>query len=394
MRITRIDDLHCDAGWRTLSFLKVATDTGLVGWSEYNESYGNKGLTAVIRGLADRIIGEDPRRVEAISSTLAAATRQVPGGVMQQAIGAIENALLDVKARALGVPVHEMLGGPTRERVPVYWSHCGSYRLSHAELIGVEPVRRLDDLFTLGSEVARRGFSALKTNIFDFSGPRPAMFQPGFAWSPGFPELNLARATVAALVDQLAALRSGAGPNVEIFVDLNFNFKTEGFLGIVRALAESDIDWIELDSYDPDALALIRRTSTIPIASCESLFGRRQYRPFFEKGAVDVAIVDVPWNGLLEALKIAAMAEAYEINVAPHNFYGPLSSLMSAAMCALVPNLRLMEIDVDDVPWRDELITEPPVIEEGHFIVPTTPGWGADVNEDVVRAHPPATRSS
>jgi L-alanine-DL-glutamate epimerase-like enolase superfamily enzyme len=104
---------------------------------------------------------------------------------------------------------------------------------------------------------------------------------------------------------------------------------------------------------------------------------------------MDVAIIDVPWNGLLESLKIAAMAEAYEMNVAPHNYYGHLCSLMSAHFCAAVPNFRVMEIDIDDVPWKDDLVTVPPVIENGELVVPTGPGWGADIDEAVVRQHPP-----
>ena len=104
---------------------------------------------------------------------------------------------------------------------------------------------------------------------------------------------------------------------------------------------------------------------------------------------MDVAIIDIPWNGILESVKIAAMAEAYEVNVAPHNFYGHLSSLMSAHFCAAVPNFRIMEIDIDDVPWKDDLVTAPPIIEDGAFVLPKGPGWGADVNEEAVRRHPP-----
>ncbi|MCZ6474472.1 MAG: mandelate racemase/muconate lactonizing enzyme family protein, partial [SAR324 cluster bacterium] len=102
-----------------------------------------------------------------------------------------------------------------------------------------------------------------------------------------------------------------------------------------------------------------------------------------------VAIVDVPWNGIWQSYKIAAMADAYEINVAPHNFYGHLSTLMSAQFCAALPNFRIMEIDIDDVPWKDDLVTHPPDIVDGHLIVSDRPGWGADVNEEAIRAHPP-----
>jgi galactonate dehydratase len=97
----------------------------------------------------------------------------------------------------------------------------------------------------------------------------------------------------------------------------------------------------------------------------------------------------VAWNGILESVKIAAMADAFEINVAPHNFNGHLGSLISAHMCAAIPNFRVMEIDIDDVLWKDEIVTIPPIIETGDLLLPTSPGWGADINEDFVRSHPP-----
>ncbi|HKW52232.1 MAG TPA: mandelate racemase/muconate lactonizing enzyme family protein [Stellaceae bacterium] len=390
MRIARIEDLHCDAGWRVFSFLKITTDDGITGWSEYNEGYGSRGLTAVIRALGERLIGHDPRPFERIAATLYAVTRQAPGGMNQQAIGALENALVDIKAKALGVPVCALFGGPVRERLPLYWSHCGSYRLNHAEVMGVSPVRSLDDLAKLGAEVARRGFRALKSNIFLFDGGEPKLYQPGFTRAAtGHPELNAERPILRAIADELKALRQGAGPEMGLHLDLNFNFKTEGYLKVARTVEPFDLAWLEIDSYDPRALATVRNAARVPIASCESLFGRRQYRPYFEAGAIDVAIVDVPWNGIGEALKIAAMADSYEVNIAPHNFYGHLSSLMSAHFCAAIPNFRIMEIDIDDVPWKDELVTRPPVIEQGELVVPSAPGWGADIDEKVVRAHPP-----
>ena len=104
---------------------------------------------------------------------------------------------------------------------------------------------------------------------------------------------------------------------------------------------------------------------------------------------MDGAIIDVPWNGIVEALKIADMADVSEINVAPHNFYGPLATMMSAHFSALAPNFRIMEIDPDRVPWYDELATVTPAVEDGHLELPTGPGWGTEIDEAAVRAHPP-----
>ena len=392
MKLAKIEDLHCDAGWRTFSFLKLTTDDGLVGWSEYTEADGSRGLTGVIRGLAEPLIGLDPRPVQQIASMLWVRQVQAPGGVNSRAIAAIENALLDIKGKALGVPVYELFGGPVRERIPVYWSHCGSYRVRNHELVGAPPLRTYDDISALGAEVRRRGFKALKTNILPFDGGKLTNFGPGFGRSPGWPELNLDRKTLQAVRDLLSAFRAGAGPEMGLHLDVNYHFKTEGYLQIAKAVAPFDMTWLEIDTWDPQSLALIRRAAPCPIASLESVCGRRAFRPFFDAYSTDVAIIDVIWNGFLESIKIASMAEAYEVNCAPHNYYGHLCSAISAHFSAVVPNFRVMEIDIDSVSWRDELFINAPAIENGELIVPKGPGWGVEVNEAAVRAHPPQTR--
>ncbi len=395
MRITQVETLSCNAGWRDFSFLKLSTDQGLVGWSEFMEAYGSQGLGEVIRRLSARLIGQDPRPVERHTAFFHGVTRAAPGGVNQQAIGAIENALVDLKAKALGIPVYELLGGPIRDRLRLYWSHCGSYRAMYGEQFrdwtGNPPIRSLNDVAAQGAEVARRGFKGLKTNIMRL-GDRPSLHMPGFN-APFAPGLVPDRRLIEDLVAQMAAFRQGAGPEVALHLDLNFNFRTEGYIRIAQAMEPFDLAWLEIDSYDPAALATIRRAARTRIASCESLFGRRQYRPFLEQQSVDVAIIDVPWNGILESMKIAAMAETHEVNVAPHNFNGHLGTLMSAHFCAAIPNFQVMEIDVDDVPWKDALVTRPPAIGAGELLIPTGAGWGAEVNEDAVRAHPPSGRS-
>src|SRR5260370_41118486 len=127
MKIVKVEDLHGDAGWRVNSFLKITTDEGIVGWSEYMEGYGAQGLTGIIRKMAERLIGQDPRPVELHSAHLYAATRQAAGGMNAMAIAAIENALVDIKGKALGIPVYEMLGGPIPDRLLLYSSPCRTY---------------------------------------------------------------------------------------------------------------------------------------------------------------------------------------------------------------------------------------------------------------------------
>jgi L-alanine-DL-glutamate epimerase-like enolase superfamily enzyme len=387
MKVTAIETLHCDAGWRNFSFVKASTDEGLVGWSEYQEGFGSPGVTAVIDGLAAQVVGRDARATERIYWDLYAVTRPAAGGVVGQGIAAIENALLDVKAKALGVPVCELLGGPVRERIRVYWSHCGTYRVAWPEAHGAT-LRSLDDVRALGREVADAGFTALKTNVFLFD-REPALFAPGFNMPPGYPELNAEAEVIAALRAELEAFRDGAGPDVDLLLDLNFNFKTEGYRKIVRALDPLGLFWIEIDSYDAEALADVRRVSQTPISSCETLIGIREFRPYFRHRSIDVAIVDAIWNGVWQSMKIAAFAEACEVNIAPHNFYGHLSTMMNAQFVASVPNFRIMEIDIDQVPWRDELFTHVPEIENGYLKLPMTPGWGTEPIEEALAAHPP-----
>ncbi len=396
MRIDHIETLHCDAGWRVFSYLKIGTSDGVVGYSEYNESYGSRGVTGVIEAMTDAVIGSDPMAHEALFSRLYAMTRQAPGGINAQAIAAIENAIFDVKGKILGLPVYALLGGPVRKKLPLYWSHCGTYLFneSTASLIGQPMLKSLDDIAALGERVRASGFNALKCNLYQFSGDEPTIHFPGFARTenhPGAPELNADIGLINDLKRQMQAFRDGAGGDMGILVDLNFNFKPEGYLQIIRALEEFGLFWYEMDIFNPEALAMIRRQANVPVASCESLYGIREFRPYFSAQAMDVAIIDVPWNGIWQSYKIAAMADAHEVNVAPHNFYGHLCSMMSAHFCAAIPNFRIMEIDIDDVPWKDELVTHPPRIENGELILSERPGWGTDIDEKVVAAHPVRT---
>jgi L-alanine-DL-glutamate epimerase-like enolase superfamily enzyme len=379
--------LRCDAGWRNYYFLKLSTDQGVIGWSEFDEGFGSPGVGTVVHRLKERVIGKPVADHERIHAELYCLTRPAAGGVVAEGLGAIENALLDAKAKGLGVPCHALLGGKLRDRIPLYWSHCATWRINHPDYYK-PAITDLDGVKAMGREVREKGFAALKTNLFIYEKGGLRGWRPGFG-VPFAPELNVDRRVLRNLRAHLEALRDGAGPEVELLLDLNFNAKTEGYLKILRAIADIEMFWVEIDSYDPEALAFIRRRSPHPVSSCETLLGLREFLPYFRAQAMDVAIVDAVWNGVWQSMKIAAAAEAHEVNVAPHNFYGHLASMMNAHFAAAVPNLRIMEIDIDRLPWDHELFTGVPVIEDGQLVVPDAPGWGIEPDEEAIRAHPP-----
>lgn len=387
MRIETVETLACDAGWRNYNFVKITTDTGVVGWSEYDESFGPRGITAVIENYARQLIGEDPMQTELHYARISPQFVVAPFGLTAEALGALENALLDVKARALDIPVYELLGGRVRETIPIYWSHLPTWQIGHSEYY--EPkINRLEDLRGLGAKVRDSGLMGLKSNLFEFFDDRPPVqWHPGFG-NPHEPGANVTRKVIKDTVDHLEMLREGAGPDVELGLDINFDAKTEGTLKLLRAVEHLDLFWFELDNNNPDAMAYIRSQGRTPIASCETLTGVRQLLPYLQKQAVDVAIIDVVWNGAWQALKMASAANAFDVNVAPHNFYGHLATMMSVHFAAAVPNLRIMEHDIDRLPWDDEIFIGAPKVVGSEIIVPDGAGWGVVPNEQAFTAHP------
>lgn len=393
MKITRFEQFHADGGWDEYAFLKITTDTGLVGWSEFNESRRRRGLGALVMGLGNALIGEDPRAINHLDAVLQSMSRSGAGGLQAHANGAILNACLDIKGKALGVPVYELFGGAVRDRIPLYWSRCGVTRAKAAhyfdgKLIDRPAVRTLDDLEAAAREVPEAGFKALKTNLLLFDEKGVRAYTPGSARGKGFPELNAGPAIVEALRRQLAALRRGAGDGVELIADLNFNYRIDGYRRLARAVEDFDLMWLEMDVLDADALASVRRSTRTPVGSLEAVLGRRSLKPYLEAHAVDVAIIDVQYNGFPEAIRMAAMCDAWEVNVASHGFTGPLSTVMSAHYCATIPNLKIMEVDIDEVPWRRKLLTMPYNVENGMLMLPTGPGWGTEIDEGALAAHP------
>jgi len=387
MKIKNVETLVVDGGWRPWIFVKIESDNGITGYSECSFGPAPLGVIGIIENMKELLIGADPRAIELRHWDMLRRMRAAPHGITTMAMAGVENALLDLKAKALNISVVELLGGPLRDSIRVYWSHCGTTRAMHSDLLGTAPIRTLDDIAHVGSEVVARGFTALKTNII-IPGTPATVYFPGFGSGPGTTDQNVDKQLLDHIGELIATFRDAVGSDVDICLDLNFNFKPEAASRIARTLEPYNLLWLELDMYDADALRQVKDSTPITIASGETLFGAKQYLPYFRSRAADVFIIDVPWNGLAQSKKIGDMAHAFEYNVAPHNFNSHLASYMSATMCSVLPNVRIMEIDIDDVPWKDDLVSHPPHIINGYMTTPTGPGWGTDLNESVARKHP------
>jgi L-alanine-DL-glutamate epimerase-like enolase superfamily enzyme len=258
--------------------------------------------------------------------------------------------------------------------------------------LGITPIRAVEDLVGVGAEARAAGFTAVKTNPLSFRSGTPAMFSGGFRVAPGVLDRDPAlRATIGELHAQLEAMREGLGPDIDLSLDTAFAYRAEEYLKLVRALERHGLRWFELDSLDAGVVAQVRRGAQTPIASGESMYGLTGYRPLFEQAAVDVLLVDVMWNGSWTAQRVATLADAFGVAIAPHCPVSELGLLMSAHFAASVPNFDILEFRYDEMPWIWDFLTNPPKIENGVLTLPDGPGWGSDINEEAVAAHPPRT---
>lgn len=386
MKITNIETFIVDAGWRPWIFVKVETDEGITGWGECSDSRSPYGVTGTIRDLTPHLKGKDPTAFEARFWDMTLNTLSSPGGIAAKALAGLDLAFIDIKAKSLGISVAELFGGPTRDKVRVYWSHCGSYRVRHQKILGTPPIDTWDDITALGKEIARRGFTAFKTNI--------VMPGKGATWASGFDGMmsetdQIAPAYLLRHIETLiGTFRDAVGPDIDINLDINFHFKPEGCMRIAKVLEQFDMLWLEMDMYEPTSIRQIKESTDTRITTGECLFYMKEFLPYFEIHAADLFMIDIPWNGFSQSKKVCDLAQVYQHNMAPHNYYSHLSSFISANLCATLSNVRIMEIDIDDIPWKDELASAQPEIIDGYMTIPKGPGWGADIVEEVALAHP------
>jgi L-alanine-DL-glutamate epimerase-like enolase superfamily enzyme len=387
MKITAVKPFIVDGGFRPWTFVKIETsDPGLAGWGDCTD-WGSPGpVAATVERYAEWVVGRDPMQAEAIWWDLNAASVRHNGGIAWKAMAGIDSALWDIRGKVLNAPVWQLLGGKMRDRLRLYWSHCGSVRRRHAERLGLPRLETTADLRKLAEEVMERGYTAIKTNLFSLDDrPEARSLMAAFSTHPGDAPPAVIRN--AELI--VGTFREVFGPDIGIALDVAFTFKLGGAIKLAQALEPYNLMWLETETFDPEALALIRRSTKTTICTGESLFGAQGYKPYLQQHAQDVIMPDLAWNGITMGKKIADFAHAYDTLVSPHNCHSPINTLVSAAVCATIPNFYIQEFDVDDAPWRDDLMTHPLQIENGHLILSDRPGLGSDLIEDELLKHPP-----
>jgi galactonate dehydratase len=376
-----------DGGFLPWTFVKVETsDDGVVGWGDCTD-WGSPGpIAAMVERLAEFVVGRDPMQAERIWWELSAQSVRHTGGIAFKAMSGIDSALWDIRGKVLNAPVWQLLGGKMRDRLRLYWSHCGSVRATRWERLGVPRVETTDDLRALAEEVIRRGYTAIKTNIFALK-DRPDARPVGAL--PHDHTGDLPATTRRAAEAVVGTFREALGPDIGIALDVAFTFRLGGAVKLAQAMEPFDLMWLETESFDPKTLRQVRESTRTTLCTGESIYGTQGFRPYLELQAQDIIMPDLAWNGITMGKKIADLAHAFEILYAPHNCHSPLTTLVSAAVCATVPNFYILELDVDDAPWRDDLLTHPFEIKDGYLTIPDRPGLGSDLIEAELLKHPP-----
>jgi galactonate dehydratase len=389
MKIARIRTAIVPLGFRNAIFTRIETDTGLAGCSEVVLKRASGTVTAHLADLTPCLIGQDPRPIEHLAETLYRDSFWVGGPLHATALSALDVALWDLKGRTLGAPVHELLGGPTRRAVPVY-AHCPA---------GADP----QALAEQARRCVARGDRALKITLPLFYGAAPADWgvdQPlGYSGSPGAIARTLKETEYlpTATFDRIAAFfdaaRQAVGPEVELAVDCHGRLNVANARRLCAALAPFRLMFVEepVPPENPQALAAVARDSPIPIAAGERWATIHGVLPFLQAGAVHLLQCDVAnCGGLTQARKIAALAEAHGVGLAPHNPNGPLATAASVQLAASIPNFTMLETigGPEDDALNRSVVDAPLCAEVGHLTVPEGPGLGVELLDSVWAERP------
>ncbi len=368
MRITAVSTIVVNARMRNWVFVRVATDQpGLIGWGEASMEWRTRAVVGAVEDLAPLVIGEDPMRVEHLWQSLDRHPFFLGGPIGMSALAGIDQALHDIRGKELSVPLHVLLGGPVRDRLRMY-DHLG----------GGDPAAVYDEATQEAfAERARQsvddGFDALKILAVPRSRPLEGA------------------AALREAVGLMAAVRSTVGDGVDIMVDLHG--RTSAAMGIQYGLALAPLrPWFLEEPCRPDdtdGLAAVARSVPIPVAAGERLVTLREFRSLFEARAVAVAQPDVCHaGGITGVRRIAALAEAHGVVLAPHNPLGPLATMVNVHLGFAIPGFLIQEVMRNDVPWRDEVVDFPLEIVDGHVTPPQRPGIGIEIDERAAARYP------
>jgi galactonate dehydratase len=368
MKITGLKTFVLGSGWRNLILLRLETDVpGLHGIGEATVQWGDEGMLGYLASLEKRyLIGADPRDIEALWERIYRNEYWRRDFFVCSALGGIEMACWDILGKSLGVPVWRLLGGKCHENVRAYAN--GWYQVE----------RTPEAIAARAEEVIRRGYTALKIDPF------------------GSGSYEMTEEEKVRSVSIIAAVRDAIGPSPEIFIEMHGRFATHTAIDLCHRLAPFRPGWFEepVPPENNNALTEVRRAVAhlgVPVAAGERLFTRYQYLDLFRDRAVDVIQPDVCHaGGLSETRKIAAMAEAHYMPVAPHNACSPVGTMASLHVAICTPNFKIQETFDDFVePWVRDAVIGLPEVKNGFFSLPDAPGLGVELNEAAIAAHPP-----
>ena len=361
MKITKIDTFLVNASNRNWPFVKVHTDEGIYGIGEAYSCGPDKATVEVVRDFAEWLVGRDPRDVEGLWNLMYVGSRFPGGSVVNAAISGIEHALWDISGKAAGLPVYRLLGGKCRERVRVYQSPHGS-----------TPEELADHSLAL---IARYGYTALKLS------PLPPHYQ-AMPWN----------AALRGAVARVEAVRRAVGDDIDIGLDPHARiFEPGRALELCTAVAPYRPMFVEepLRPENVDALAKLAAHTDVPLATGEMLYTKYEFRDLIKSQAVDIIQPDVCLTGgLLEMKKIAVLAEANYMSVAPHNPCGPVATAVNVHFAASTQNFIVLEYHPDDQGPRREIVDEPMKLVDCYLELPERPGLGLDLVEDVLDRYP------
>jgi len=378
MKIETVDVWLVEGIKYNWTLLRITADNGMTGIGESTNWPGSPLVYHAARHLGECIIGLDPRRIDYIWTKLYRDLNWLgPTGVMLCALSGIDMALLDLKAKLLGVPCYELLGGAFRKEILLYanyWFVSG----------GHNP----DDYARQAQQVVKQGFTALK-------------FDP-FAHTNYLYGDNLSsNLTLTVEQEDLAyevckAVREAVGPNVQMAIETHAMLSLPTAVRMAERLSPLGMMWYEepVGPESANTLKAFRERATVPICVGERHYTRWGFRPVLEQQLVDYIMPDITrCGGPNELRRIAAQAETYGVPVAPHNPNGPLSTLASAHVCAAIPNFFRQEFMFTDVPWRDTVISRPLNVRNGYLYLDDTPGLGVELVDAELAAHPGITEA-